>query len=70
MEINPHIAAGIRKGINDLYDMGADHFGDYWLDELHEIDGYPIEHRWHAYNLHLIQKDVAQIAAETGQLTP
>jgi len=67
MEINPFIAAGIRKGIKDLYDMGADHFGDYWLDELHEIDGYPIEHRWHAHNLFLIQKDVAQAAAEAEQ---
>lgn len=67
---NPHIAAGIRKALNDLYNMGADHFGDYWLDELHHIDGYPIEDRWNAMTLHQIQMDVLQIAEETGQITP
>lgn len=67
---NPHIAAGIRKALRDLYNMGADHFADYWLDELHHIDGYPIEDRWNAMTLAQIQRDVLQTTEETGQSIP
>jgi hypothetical protein len=67
---NPHIAAGIRQALNALYRMGAGHFADYWLDELHQVNGYPIENRWNAMTLRQIQRDALQIAEETGQSFP
>lgn len=70
MEINPHIASGIRKALNGLYDLKADDFANYWLDELHQVNGYPIDERWNAYTLHLIEKDLAQVTAKTTQLIP
>jgi len=70
MEINPHIAAGIRKAIKDLDAIGADHMADYWVDELHQVNGYPISARWNAMTLRQIQTDLELMTAQTGEKTP
>lgn len=62
--MNPLIAKAIRDGIRELDRLGAEDFADYWVDELHEIDGYPIEHRWNATTLAKIQSDIAQASIE------
>ena len=68
--MKPHVATGIRQALNALYRMGSNHFADYWLDELHQVNGYPIEDRWNEMTLHQIRRDALQIAEETGQSFP
>lgn len=59
-QICPQIAAAIRQGIRQLDAMGANHLADYWVQELHQISGHPIAHRWNSGNLALIERDVMQ----------
>lgn len=70
MSNNPLIDAGIRKALGQLYDMGAEFHANYWLDELHQVNGYPIEDRWNAMTLRQIQSDVANNAAKLGIKIP
>lgn len=70
MEINPHIAAGIRKALKDLDAIGAGHVTDYWIDELHQVNGYPIPERWNAMTLRQIQTDISRMTAQVGEDTP
>lgn len=65
-EINPVTAAGIRSGIRALDRYGS-HLAGYWAEELHGVDGYPIPDRFTAYNLFLIERDVAQCQIELGE---
>jgi hypothetical protein len=58
-EICPQVAARIRSGIRQLDDLNS-MLADYWAMELHEVDGYPIPHRWNSGNLALIERDVMQ----------
>lgn len=68
--MNPLIAAGIRKALGQLFEMGADNYGYYWLDELHQPDGYPIKDRWNAMTLGQMQSDISLIAGLTGEKIP
>lgn len=70
MSQNPLIDAGIRKALGQLYDMGAELHANYWLDELHQVNGYPIEDRWNAMTLRQIQSDVTTNAAQLGIKIP
>jgi hypothetical protein len=58
--------ADIRAGIRKLDALGATGHADYWVQELHRIDGHPIERRWTAGALRLIERDVIQAELETG----
>jgi hypothetical protein len=64
---SPQLAAAIRAGIRQLDALGADQHADYWCQELHRVDGYPIEHRWTDGTLALIERDVMQAELQTGQ---
>jgi hypothetical protein len=68
--VDPQIAAAIRAGIDKLDKLGADNFADYWCDELHQVNGYPIKRRWNSLTLAQIEKDVLQISGETGEYYP
>jgi hypothetical protein len=65
---SPQLAAAIRAGIRQLDALGADQVADYWICELHQIDGHPIECRWTDGALALIERDVLQASLQTGQL--
>jgi hypothetical protein len=60
------LMADIRAGIRRLDALGATGHADYWVQELHRIDGHPIERRWTAGALRLIERDVIQAELETG----
>jgi|DEB0MinimDraft_6_1074348.scaffolds.fasta_scaffold57921_2 hypothetical protein len=60
------LMADIRTGIRRLDALGATGHADYWVQELHRIDGHPIERRWTAGALRLIERDVIQAELETG----
>lgn len=66
-QICPQIAAGIRTGIRSLDALGADHLAGYWVQELHQVSGYPIAHRWNSGTLAQIERDVLQASVELGQ---
>ncbi len=68
MDINPLLASNIRRALNKLYEMGADHYADYWLCELHQVNGYPISDRWTAMTLRQIESDVTLIATQSGEI--
>lgn len=57
-EIDPQIASAIRAGIRHLDHNGARNYGDYWVMELHDVDGSPIAHRWNSGTLARIESDV------------
>lgn len=60
------LMADIRAGIRRLDALGATGHADYWVQELHDVAGYPIERRWTAGALRLIERDVIQAELETG----
>jgi hypothetical protein len=60
--IDPQIAAAIRAGLAELDNIGASMVVDFWIDELHEVDGYPIERRWHGQTLAKIQNDIRNLS--------
>jgi hypothetical protein len=68
MEINPILASNIRYALKKLYDMGADHYADFWLTELHQVNGHPINDRWNAMTLRQIENDVTLIAGQSGEI--
>jgi hypothetical protein len=68
MEINPILASNIRYALKKLDDMGADHYADFWLTELHQVNGYPINDRWNAMTLRQIENDVTLIAGQSGEI--
>jgi len=57
-EICPQVASAIRQGIRQLDAIGANQLADYWVQELHQVSGYPIPKRWNSGNLALIERDV------------
>lgn len=61
------LMAEIRAGIDRLYRLGFDMFGDYWVQELHRVDGHPIERRWTPGALRLIERDLIQAELEAGR---
>jgi len=62
MELNPHISAGIRSALNELWAIDESHnLTEFWHMELHGVSGYPIPDRWNAMTLRQIQRDVESV---------
>ena len=57
------LMAEIRSTLNALDAAGAQHVTDYWIQELHLINGRPNLKRWTDGALALIQRDLKQLAA-------
>jgi len=64
---SPQLAAAIMAGIRQLDALGADQHADYWICDLHRVDGHPIDCRWTDGALALIERDVMQAELQTGQ---
>lgn len=59
-EICPQIKYSIRAAIRNLDAAGSTMTADYWVAELHNVDGSPIPHRWNSGTLARIESDVMQ----------
>ena len=54
------LMAEIRSTLNALDAAGAQHVTDYWIQELHLVNGHPNLKRWTAGALYLMQRDLMQ----------
>jgi len=54
------LMAEIRSTLRALDAAGADHVTDFWVQELHLINGHPNLKRWTAGALYLMQRDLMQ----------
>jgi hypothetical protein len=62
--MNIEIAAAIRAAINELDRIGAQMHADFWIDELFQVNGHPIDRRWHGQTLAKIQSDINQLSPQ------
>ena len=54
------LAAEIRSTLKALDAAGAQHITDFWVQELHLINGHPNLKRWTDGALYLMQRDLMQ----------
>ena len=58
------LAADIRSTLRQLDAAGARHVTDFWVQELHLINGHPNLKRWTDGALYLMQRDLMQAELE------
>jgi hypothetical protein len=59
-EPTPQLMGEIRSTLRALDAAGSDHVTDFWVQELHLVNGQPNLKRWTNGALYLMQRDLMQ----------
>lgn len=61
------INAGIRSAFDTLHKLGDEMNLGFWDDELHQVNGYPIVHRWNSLTLAQMEADIATAIGDISE---
>jgi hypothetical protein len=61
------INAGIKSAFDTLIKLGDEMNLGFWDDELHQVNGYPIENRWNSLTLAQMEADIATAIGDISE---